>query len=102
MLKKSAAIALKAHVLPAIEREAHRALKEVADEVAIKVFAENVRKSVETTEFASPGMSVRITVSLGIAEFPADGDGLEALIAQAEHALQTAKESGCNTWKSAA
>ena len=67
-----------------------------------KIFAENVRKSVETTEFASPGMSVRITVSLGIAEFPADGDGLEALIAQAEHALQTAKESGCNTWKSAA
>ncbi|MFN7946283.1 MAG: Tex family protein [Blastocatellia bacterium] len=44
VLLKSARMALKAYVLPSIETEVHRALKEVADEAAIKVFAENVRK----------------------------------------------------------
>ena len=44
ILKKCARLALKAHVLPSIDNEAHKALKEVADEAAIRVFAENVRK----------------------------------------------------------
>jgi uncharacterized protein len=44
VLLKSARMALKVHVLPSIESEVHKALKEVADEVAIQVFAENVRK----------------------------------------------------------
>jgi uncharacterized protein len=43
LLKRAARMALKAHVLPSIESEVHRALKEVADEAAIKVFAENLR-----------------------------------------------------------
>jgi uncharacterized protein len=43
-LKKAARFALKAHVLLSIEAEVHKALKEVADEAAIHVFAENVRK----------------------------------------------------------
>jgi uncharacterized protein len=44
VLLKSARLALKVHVLPSIESEVHKALKDVADEVAIQVFAENVRK----------------------------------------------------------
>ena len=44
VLQKCAKLAFKAHVFPSIESEAHKALKEVADEAAIKVFAENVRK----------------------------------------------------------
>ncbi|HYE75615.1 MAG TPA: Tex-like N-terminal domain-containing protein, partial [Blastocatellia bacterium] len=44
LLHKSARMALKVYVLPSIETEVHRTLKEVADEAAIKVFAENVRK----------------------------------------------------------
>ncbi len=51
VLKKAATLALKAHVLPAIEREAHRALKEVADEVAIQVFAVNLRKLLMASPF---------------------------------------------------
>lgn len=43
-LRKAARFALKAHVLLSIEAEVHKALKEVADEAAIHVFAENVRK----------------------------------------------------------
>jgi hypothetical protein len=34
---------LRAHVVPSIESEVHKALREVADQAAIEVFAENVR-----------------------------------------------------------
>ena len=44
VLKKAARMALQDHVLPSIENEVHRALKEAADEAAIRVFAENVRR----------------------------------------------------------
>ncbi|CAN5950678.1 unnamed protein product [Sphagnum jensenii] len=44
VLEKAARIALKAHVTPSIENEYHKQLKEVADQMAIQVFSENVRK----------------------------------------------------------
>ena len=40
----SGAACLQEHVLPAIENEVHRELKDAADEAAIQVFAENVRR----------------------------------------------------------
>jgi protein Tex len=43
-LKAAARTAFKEHVWPSMENEAHRALKEAADEAAIRVFAENVRR----------------------------------------------------------
>lgn len=43
VLRKAARYALKYHVLYSISAEVHAALKEVADDAAIKVFAENVR-----------------------------------------------------------
>lgn len=52
-LKKAARFALKAHVLLSIEAEVHKALKEVADEAAIHVFAENVRKVLLAAPFGS-------------------------------------------------
>lgn len=55
------------------------------------IFAENVRKTVETEQFAIPGGSIHLTVSIGLAEFPASGNGVEALLAQAEHSLLAAK-----------
>jgi protein Tex len=51
LLKKAARFALRAHVVPAIENEIHKALREVADEAAIKVFAENVRKLLLSAPF---------------------------------------------------
>jgi protein Tex len=42
-LKRAALLAYQVYVRPAIESEVHRALKTVADEVAIGVFADNVR-----------------------------------------------------------
>lgn len=53
VLLKAARMALKAYVLPSIENEAHRALKEIADEAAINVFAENVRKLLLAAPFGS-------------------------------------------------
>jgi protein Tex len=43
LLKKSASLAYQVYVRPAIESEIHRTLKGVADDIAIEVFAENVR-----------------------------------------------------------
>jgi uncharacterized protein len=44
VLAKAAQLAFKEHVLPSVEHEVHRSLKEAADEAAIRVFAENVRR----------------------------------------------------------
>jgi len=44
LLKRCARLALRGHVLPAIDAEVHKALRAVADQAAIAVFAENVRK----------------------------------------------------------
>ena len=53
LLKRAAKLALKGYVTPSIENEVHRELKEVADETAIKVFAENVRKLLLASPFGS-------------------------------------------------
>jgi uncharacterized protein len=44
VLHRAARFAFKLYVMPSIESEAHRVLKDAADQVAIDVFAENVRK----------------------------------------------------------
>ncbi|MGE0615331.1 MAG: Tex family protein [Bacteriovoracia bacterium] len=44
VLERAATLALKAYVFPSIETEINKAVKKVADETAITVFAENVRK----------------------------------------------------------
>lgn len=51
VLTKAARLAYKAHVLPAIENEVHKKLKEVADTTAIDVFADNVKKLLLASPF---------------------------------------------------
>ncbi|MBC8132785.1 MAG: helix-hairpin-helix domain-containing protein [Deltaproteobacteria bacterium] len=51
LLRRSAKLALRGHVVPAIENEVHKALRAVADEAAIAVFAENVRKLLLSAPF---------------------------------------------------
>lgn len=51
VLQKCARLAFKAHVFPSIESEAHKALKEIADEAAIRVFSENLRKLLLASPF---------------------------------------------------
>lgn len=51
LLKKAARLALKAHVFPSIDAQVHKTLKEAADDAAIHVFAENVRKVLLSAPF---------------------------------------------------
>ena len=44
VMKRAARLALKVYVLPSLENEVNKALREVADAAAIHVFAENLRK----------------------------------------------------------
>src|SRR5262249_54818902 len=44
LLQRAARMSLRAHVIPAVETEVHRVLRDVADAAAIAVFADNVRK----------------------------------------------------------
>ncbi|EKD41302.1 MAG: hypothetical protein ACD_73C00773G0009 [uncultured bacterium] len=53
VLLKAARLALKVYVMVSIDGEVHAALKEIADEAAIKVFAENVRKLLLASPFGS-------------------------------------------------
>ena len=53
LLRRAAKLALKSYVNPSIENEVHRELKEVADDAAIKVFADNVRKLLLAAPFGS-------------------------------------------------
>jgi uncharacterized protein len=51
LLRRAARMALRAYVVPAIENEVHKSLREVADEAAIFVFADNVRKLLMAAPF---------------------------------------------------
>ncbi len=51
LLRRASRMALRAYVVPAIENEVHKNLREIADEAAIAVFAENVRKLLMAAPF---------------------------------------------------
>ncbi len=53
ILKKAARLSLKAHVLVSLEGEAHKALKAVAEDAAIEVFAGNIHKLLLASPFGS-------------------------------------------------
>jgi len=68
------------------------------DAAQARVFAEVLRQRVERTRFEGrePGDVVSLTLSLGIATFPQDGQDAESLIEQADKALYRAKAAGRN------
>jgi protein Tex len=81
VLEKAARVALKAHVLPSIDNEFQKRLKESADHAAIHVFAENVRKLLLASPYGShavlgidPGIRTgcKIAVVDGAGKFIAD------------------------------
>jgi len=63
-----------------------------------KILAERIRTSVETTDFAGGKNQPtgKVTLSLGVAGFPDDGDAAEAVLESADKALYFAKNSGKN------
>jgi diguanylate cyclase (GGDEF)-like protein len=68
-----------------------------ADSRAALAVAERIRKTVETQAVILDGRAVsNLSVSLGIAIFPRDGETREALVQAADQALYVAKRTGRN------
>jgi len=68
----------------------HRSKKEAAE------LAERIRKRVEGTPFLVRNKPTKITISMGVAAFPRDGNYREILLEKADTALYRAKEEGRN------
>lgn len=60
------------------------------------IAAERVRQAIESTDFAPHGCPRRVTISIGIAQFPVCGNTAEELVKQADEALYRAKQTGRN------
>ncbi|MCF6287459.1 MAG: GGDEF domain-containing protein [Candidatus Hydrogenedentes bacterium] len=60
------------------------------------VVAEQVRNAIADHAFEHQGTTIRVTISQGLAQFPAHGATPEALIAAADRALYAAKAAGRN------
>lgn len=91
VLLKAAQIAYKAHVLPSIENEVHRALREVAEGIAVKVFAENVRTLLMASPFgpkAVVGVDPGVRTGCKLAVVDASGKFLGSAVVQ----IQTDEE----------
>ena len=64
---------------------------------AAVAFGERIRSAVEAHEFGLQDSSrINCTVSIGVADYPGDGEDLEAILAAADRALYSAKQGGRN------
>ena len=61
-----------------------------------RLAAERLRQAVESRNIKVYDEELKITVSIGIATFPDNGDGIEPLIEAADKALYLAKQTGRN------
>ncbi len=64
--------------------------------LAAIVLAERLRKAIEALELDYEGSPVDVTISIGIALVPQDGDNLVDVLAEADARLEIAKEGGRN------
>jgi diguanylate cyclase (GGDEF)-like protein len=69
---------------------------EETDGRGAELFCERVRQEVAAQLMTSEQGSFRVTISLGIATYPADGPAKETLIERADQALYAAKAAGRN------
>ena len=97
VLLKSARMALKAYVLPSIETEVHRSLKDVADEAAIKVFAENVRKLLLAAPFGAKAVlgvdpGIRTGCKLAVVDDSGKYVASDVIHLQSQHEQERAKK----------
>ena len=58
--------------------------------------AERIRDKVSEEEFGGDGVAVKVTISVGTASYPENGEDTESIIRSADAALYEAKESGRN------
>jgi diguanylate cyclase (GGDEF)-like protein len=76
--------------------EEFAAILPAADEKGAVQLAERVREAIESARVVFEGARLNVTVSLGVAVWPADGRDEEALVAAADRALYAAKQAGRN------
>jgi len=58
--------------------------------------AERIRSAIESSRLSLGEKDVSVTLSIGVAEFPADGAAVDLIIGSADQALYRAKEGGRN------
>jgi len=58
--------------------------------------AERIREAIEAHPFVRDGVSIGVTISIGVSTAPGDGASIDELVAAADRALYEAKESGRN------
>jgi two-component system, cell cycle response regulator len=69
-------------------------LKDTDGQTALKI-AEKIRQHIEKQRYFCSGKQLRVTVSLGLTTLQ-DKDTLHSLLSRADHALQRARQTGCN------
>lgn len=62
----------------------------------LRIKADQIRQKIANESFVIGLDNVTVTISLGIAHFPSDGDSPEAILAAADRALYAAKAAGRN------
>lgn len=73
-------------------------LSEMQNYKDVKIVAAKIREQLNET-FELAGHSVRISSSIGVSIFPADGEDAETLIKKADNAMYQAKASGKNAYR---
>lgn len=58
--------------------------------------ADRIKKSIADNPFSLDGVDSRITVSIGMSEYPRDGKHIKALLKKADEAMYRVKEAGGN------
>jgi diguanylate cyclase (GGDEF)-like protein len=66
------------------------------DEAGAVLLAERVRGAVEKSPLVFEGAKLAVTISLGVAVWPRDGEGKGDIVAAADRALYAAKQGGRN------
>jgi len=61
-----------------------------------RVAADNLREAIAGTRITFKDRAINVTISIGVAQFPDDGDTIETLVARADEALYAAKREGRN------
>jgi diguanylate cyclase (GGDEF)-like protein len=60
------------------------------------IISERIRIAIESMQLTASGSLIPVTVSIGVAEFPRDGEQLEQVFAVADNRLYRAKQTGRN------